>query len=436
MQKPKPGYKLVKSLFGKYEEIPEDWEVKKLNEITNKIGDGIHSTPEYVEHSEYYFINGNNLINGKITYFENTKNVSKEEFLKYELKLNENTILLSINGTIGNVAFYNKEKIILGKSASYIICNDKLNTLFLFYQLQSNLTKKYFSTQLTGTTISNLSLSSIRNMIFHLPLFPEQQKIASILSNVDNLIDSTSKIIENSKSLKTGLMQKLLTRGIGHKKFKKVKWYFGKEIEIPEEWEIKKFEKIAEFLGGYAFSSNDYVENGIQLLRQGNLQNRELDLEKDPIFIPKSFELEYLKYVLKPRDIVVSLTGTMVKRDYGYAVLLPENSPISFLNQRMAKITSNEKIIPEFLRYLMNHSYFEDQFYRLEAGTKQANVSLNDVKKIKIFTPPIKEQQKITMIFENIDSNICELESKKTSLEKIKKGLMQKLLTGQIRVKV
>ena len=209
--KPKKGYKSVPWLFGKEIEIPEEWEVKKLNEITNKIGDGIHSTPEYVEHSEYYFINGNNLINGKITYFENTKNVSKEEFLKYELKLNENTILLSINGTIGNVAFYNKEKIILGKSASYIICNDKLNTLFLFYQLQSNLTKKYFSTQLTGTTISNLSLSSIRNMIFHLPLFPEQQKIASILSNIDAQIDSQTQYKDKLERLKKSLMQKLLT---------------------------------------------------------------------------------------------------------------------------------------------------------------------------------------------------------------------------------
>ncbi len=204
-------FKKVPWLFGKEIEIPEEWEVKKLNEITNKIGDGIHSTPEYVEHSEYYFINGNNLINGKITYFENTKNVSKEEFLKYELKLNENTILLSINGTIGNVAFYNKEKIILGKSASYIICNDKLNTLFLFYQLQSNLTKKYFSTQLTGTTISNLSLSSIRNMIFHLPLFPEQQKIATILSNIDAQIDSQTQYKDKLERLKKSLMQKLLT---------------------------------------------------------------------------------------------------------------------------------------------------------------------------------------------------------------------------------
>ena len=74
--------------------------------------------------------------------------------------------------------------------------------------------------------------------LFLLPTLPEQQKIANILSNVDNLIESTEKVITHSKKVKTGLMQKLLTRGIGHVKFKKVPWLFGKEIEIPEEWKI------------------------------------------------------------------------------------------------------------------------------------------------------------------------------------------------------
>jgi len=96
--------------------------------------------------------------------------------LKYKLELNDKTILLSINGTIGNVAFYDNESIVLGKSASYIICNDDLNHVFLFYLLQSTLVKKYFTTELTGTTISNLSLSSIRKMPIYLPDILEQQK--------------------------------------------------------------------------------------------------------------------------------------------------------------------------------------------------------------------------------------------------------------------
>ena len=354
--------------------------------------------------------------------------------MKYELELNENTVLLSINGTIGNVAFYNNEKIVLGKSASYIICNTDLNAIFLFYVLQSNFIKKYFSTQLTGTTISNLSLSSIRHMLFHLPLLPEQEKIVSILSNVDNLIESTGKVITHSKKVKTGLMQKLLTRGIGHTKFKKVPWLFGKEIEIPEEWEMKKFEKIAEFLGGFAFHSSDYIENGIQLLRQGNLQNHKLDLDKDPKFLSNQHALDFKKFIINSGDIVISLTGTLEKKDYGYAVLISSNQKKMLLNQRMAKISPTQNIDPVFLTFLMNHPYFELQFYRLEAGTKQANVSLQDVKKIDILAPSLQEQQKIASILSNIDSKITTQEQYKEKLERLKKSLMQKLLTGEVRV--
>ena len=412
--KPKKGYKSVPWLFGKEIEIPEEWEVKKLNEITNKIGDGIHSTPEYVEHSEYYFINGNNLINGKITYFENTKNVSKEEFLKYELKLNENTILLSINGTIGNVAFYNKEKIILGKSASYIICNDKLNTLFLFYQLQSNLTKKYFSTQLTGTTISNLSLSSIRNMIFHLPLFPEQQKIASILSNINNLIESTRQVIENSKSLKTGLMQKLLTRGISHTKFKKVPWLFGKEIEIPEEWEVKELETLVDILD----SKRIPLE----------VSERKKRIGKYPYYGASGI-IDYVNdYIFDERILCLSEDGENLKsRVLPIAFTVEEKC---WVNNHAHVLKMKKNVEHYFIEKVLNHI----SLLKYVASTAIPKLNQRDMCTIPILLPPLPEQQKIASILSNIDAQIDSQTQYKDKLERLKKSLMQKLLTGEVRV--
>ena len=432
--KPKKGYKSVPWLFGKEIEIPEEWEVKKLNEITNKIGDGIHSTPEYVEHSEYYFINGNNLINGKITYFENTKNVSKEEFLKYELKLNENTILLSINGTIGNVAFYNKEKIILGKSASYIICNDKLNTLFLFYQLQSNLTKKYFSTQLTGTTISNLSLSSIRNMIFHLPLFPEQQKIASILSNINNLIESTRQVIKNSKSLKTGLVQKLLTRGIGHTKFKKL-IVIPRFIDFtyPEDWEIFTLEKLSSEIKdgpmGFGLHTSDYVGKGIPILRIQNL--KKLTVTKNDLrFISQEKHIELKKSQVKPLDIIISKTGIL-----GMLGIVPENYGPANLNQALARITLKDKESVFYIASFLASKIPQQILNVVGSGrTVQAGLKLSDIKNLKIPLPPLPEQQQIASILSNIDAQINSQTQYKEKLERLKKSLMQKLLTGAVRV--
>lgn len=191
-------------------EIPEEWKKSKLEDLSSKIGDGLHATPEYVDDSNFYFINGNNLNNGKIV-LDNAKNVDENEYLKYETNLNDNTVLLSINGTIGNVAFYTNEKVILGKSVCYINCTEKLSKKFLFYFLQSDHWNKYITKELTSTTIFNLSLASVRNLLIPAPKISEQQKIASILSNVDSLIQKQQEYKSKLETLKKGLMQKLLT---------------------------------------------------------------------------------------------------------------------------------------------------------------------------------------------------------------------------------
>ena len=85
--------------------IPTDWEVRSLSELTKNIGDGIHTTPNYVSSSNYYFVNGNNLLNGRIIITENTMCVSKMEYRKLRKPLDDSSVLISINGTIGNLAF-------------------------------------------------------------------------------------------------------------------------------------------------------------------------------------------------------------------------------------------------------------------------------------------------------------------------------------------
>ena len=141
--------------------LPEGWNLKRLKELTSKIGDGIHATPTYIKESEYYFINGNNLVNGKIVIHKGTKCVSINEYHKFSKELTNKTILISINGTIGNIALYNDERVILGKSAAYINCNTNIYKLYLYYLLQTNRINRYFEIELTGSTIRNLSLASI-----------------------------------------------------------------------------------------------------------------------------------------------------------------------------------------------------------------------------------------------------------------------------------
>jgi restriction endonuclease S subunit len=191
-------------------EIPNNWNLKKLGELCVKIGDGIHKTPEYVEDSEYLFVNGNNLIDNKITKTERTNCVSYSEFEKYNKRLAIGTILLSINGTIGNLAFYNGENVVFGKSVAYMGVNEnELDPLFLYYLLQTKKIKTYFERELTGSTISNLSLKTIRSTPVPLPLILDQKIISQKLNQIFKGREAISKTIISSKSLQKSLINQI-----------------------------------------------------------------------------------------------------------------------------------------------------------------------------------------------------------------------------------
>ena len=138
--------------------IPTDWDVVTLSEVTSEIGDGLHSTPIYSSNGEYFFINGNNIYNGQIVITENTKAVNISEFKKHKNDLGNKTILLSINGTIGNLALFEGEKVILGKSAAYLNTKNNLERKYIYYSLQTKQIALQFNNGLTGTTIKNLGL--------------------------------------------------------------------------------------------------------------------------------------------------------------------------------------------------------------------------------------------------------------------------------------
>lgn len=187
-----------------------DWEEKKLEDITLKISDGIHSTPKYDEKGLFYFINGNNLVNGKIKIDNNTKRISEKEFLKYKRDLNSTTILLSINGTIGNLALYNDEKVLLGKSACYINIDEKqIIKYFIYNILKTKNIENFFYSEVTGSTIKNLSLNTIKNTKIKLPQLEEQTKIANFLSSIDTKISQNRKALEETKKFKKALLQQM-----------------------------------------------------------------------------------------------------------------------------------------------------------------------------------------------------------------------------------
>lgn len=167
-------------------ELPVGWEWVRLLDIATLIGDGLHGTPNYVERGNYFFVNGNNLKNGCIQITNSTKMVSEDEFKKHKKELNERSVLLSINGTLGNIAYYNNEPIILGKSACYINLTSEMAKPYLKMLFESCYFKQFAMSNATGSTIKNLGLKSLSLML--VPLAPKEEQNRIVAHIEQNLI--------------------------------------------------------------------------------------------------------------------------------------------------------------------------------------------------------------------------------------------------------
>ncbi|MCE8599570.1 restriction endonuclease subunit S [Bacteroides fragilis] len=174
-------------------EVPSLWGWPTLEEITSTIGDGLHGTPQYNSEGDYFFINGNNLSNREIVIKNETKRVSASEYEKYKKPLNSSSILVSINGTIGNIGIYNDEKIMLGKSACYINMISPINIQYMCVILESQYFLKYAIDSATGSTIKNVPLKAINNFKLPLPPLSEQQRIVAEIERWFTLIDQVEQ---------------------------------------------------------------------------------------------------------------------------------------------------------------------------------------------------------------------------------------------------
>lgn len=187
----------------------DDWEQRKFSEGVSEIGDGLHGTPIYCEDGNVYFINGNNLVDGKIVISAETKKVNECQQSTADKSLDDTTILMSINGTIGNLAYYSGERLMLGKSAAYIKVSE-FDKRFVYAYLQAPSVQGYFMDSLTGTTIKNLGLKAIREMIMFIPQdVDEQKRIGKFFDYLDHLITLHQRKLEKLKNLKKACLKKM-----------------------------------------------------------------------------------------------------------------------------------------------------------------------------------------------------------------------------------
>ena len=189
--------------------LHNDWEQRKFSEGVSEIGDGLHGTPIYCEDGNVYFINGNNLVDGKIVISAETKKVNESQQSTADKSLDDTTILMSINGTIGNLAYYSGERLMLGKSAAYIKVSE-FDKRFVYAYLQAPSVQGYFMDSLTGTTIKNLGLKAIREMIMFIPQdVDEQKRIGKFFDYLDHLITLHQRELEKLQNIKKSMLEKM-----------------------------------------------------------------------------------------------------------------------------------------------------------------------------------------------------------------------------------
>ncbi len=427
MQKPKPGYKLVKSLFGKYEEIPEYWEYEKLsNMVTKSISYGV-LVPDNDPNGIPMIRSGELDFEGGIE--RNLQKISpklEDKFAKTRLQGGE--ILVSLVGYTGQVTLVSPNYAGYNVSRAIGVVNLKkdYNNKFYYYCLKSNSMQRKILYDSIGSAQAVINLDRLRKLTIIVPSKKEQHKIADILSNMDELINHYDRVIGSTKLLKQGLMQQLLTKGIGHKKFKKVKWFFGKFLSIPDEWNLSSMEKISETLSSGGTPSTtilEYWNGAIPWTRGAVLTKHYLDCGER--FITKK-GLENSSSVIIPKENLLVASRVSVGN-------LAVNLIDIAINQDVTGIVVDKsQISTDFLYWYLVQNIGILVSY--SQGTTIQGFTRKELAKFLILLPDLHEQKTIALILTNIDTKIFDLESKKYSLEKLKKGLMQKLLTGQLRV--
>ncbi len=395
-------------------EIPVDWEVVNLGEVTQLI---MGQSPPFESYFE--FVNGIPFFQGNSEF--GTKFPKILKWCNSPRKLAEKgDILVSVQAPVGDINIAPVECCI-GRGLA-ALRGTKIYNDYLYFVMN------YFKDTLVkigqGSTFEAINKKDLFKLKIPFPIISEQKKIAEILTSMDEAIEKKQEIIEKTKMLKKGLMQELLTCGIGHKKFKKT------EIgEIPVDWDVLKVQDVCEKPEyGYTVSTTE-KPIGPKFLRISDIQDGKVNWEKVPFcHCPNSIKE---KYILKPGDILFARTGATTEKSY-----IIKKCPEAIFASYLIRVVTKGRINSNFLYLVFNSFIYWRQIKEQIGGSAQGGVNASSLSSIKIPLPPLSEQIKIAEILTSVDEEIENEMAHKERLEGTKKGLMQVLLTGKIRAKI
>lgn len=435
-------------------EMPSHWKEKQLGYLARQdrsafvdgpFGSDLKTT-DYQD-SGVPLIQLNNIRDGKHV-IQNIKFITenKKNKLERHIAYPKDIVIAKMAEPVARAAIVNEiypEYVIVADCVKMTPDTDVINENYLVWAINSDCVRVNAELVSTGTTRIRINLSELKKLKIPYPLLSEQSNISEFLDHetakIDNLIEKQQQLIELLKEKRQAVISHVVTKGLNPDvpmKDSGVEW-LG---EVPEHWDVTKLKYFATIQGGFAFSSDLFTSDGMQILRIGNLYQNRLELDRQPIFVASENIKKLQDFSVHKNDILMSLTGTLGKRDYGFAIRVDQDGPF-LLNQRVAKITPNEhRLNRDFLLCLLWSDSYLNQLYSLPSGTKQANLSNSNVLDIEVTMPPnISEQVSIVEYVMNkmktFDSVIENAVSAIVLLQERRTALISAAVTGKIDVR-
>jgi type I restriction enzyme S subunit len=403
--------------------IPEDWNLVALESITTSIGDGLHGTPVYSSNGDYPFINGNNLNDGNIVVTSDTKMVDHSELIKHRKPLTDKSILMSINGTIGRLGLYAGEQIVLGKSAAYLNVKAGTSRQFVYHSLQTQIVKRQFLDGLTGSTIGNLGLATIRQT--RIPLPPnemEQLAIVTALNDVDALLSGLDRLIAKKRDLKQAAMHQLLSG----------------QTRLPGfsgEWEVRELGQLGSISGAGVDKRIRAGEPPVRLVNYMDVYRRSFIRSTDLDHVVSASPEQAARCAVREGDVFFTPSSEM-PFDIAASAVAVEDIPDACYSYHVVRLRLNEDWDLRFRAYAFKTQAFLDQAARTSEGSGVRYViTQGKFRQLTIRYPSDKaEQAAIAAVLSDMDAELTALEARRAKTRDLKQAMMQELLTGNIRL--
>lgn len=423
----KDGYK--DTLFGK---LPDKWNISKIKDITVEHKQGYFTKEPYVNDGTY-LARVTDLKNPLVDFSDMPKlNISSKDY--EDFKICKDDFLFARSGAIGRYGIFENDTkpAIFG---SYIIRFrfdlELVVNRYIGYFYESSICRQQLKSISQGNANVNINAENIKSLSLPIPPLLEQQKIADILTTVDDKLENIESQIAEYTNLKKGLMQQLLTKGIGHSKF-----VDSKLGMIPEGWRVVKLGEIGSTYNGLSGKSKDDFGNGEPYIPYMN------------IFSNNTINPNWLEYVsispdenqnaVKYGDVFFT-TSSETPEEVGMSSVLLDDIGTVYLNSFCFGFRLNDfnALLPDYAKFLFRGQAVRKSIVVFAQGSTRFNLSkTNLLKRLHLALPPISEQKEIANILTSVDEKMKSLLQKKEEYTKLKKGLMEQLLTGRIRVKV